>query len=574
MKRINKILLLVAILMFSCNSNQQHIEKIESLEQNINWYQDAKFGMFIHWGLYSVAGKHEWFRYQENTDYDEYHSLANQFNPTKFDAEAWVKTAKSAGMKWITITAKHHDGFAIYNSKADTFSINSTPFGEAQRDPLKELSVACKKHGIKLGFYYSHYQDWDHPGGGLANLSYQEKRERPFTEYIQKKALPQVKELLTDYGDIAVIWFDTPMHLSNEEVEQFRTLVRETSPSTLIGGRLDDATGDFWSMPDNKVPDNPFGEPWETCMTSNHAWSWRVPKKETRPAKEMIRQLCKIVSNGGNFLLNTGPSPTGELNINDVNEFKNVGDWLKVNGESIYETKMNPFFESPYTCTTKGNKLYFHLFNWPKGSFKVERIKNNIEKAWLLNDPKKAPLDFQVNNSVLNVNLPVECPDSVNTVLVIELDGVPEIQNSYPTNNQNDVINISADKISRVDKRFTSYNKDLNIVGIKDSRRAWVNGWYKVNKPGKYKLLIEQASTRIDSGLNNSYWFRTNGIKKVVELKYNDNNEELFSNVDAGIIQFDNKGVYNFTIRPVLWNLNTKHTLVKIKNIKLVKLNE
>lgn len=538
------------------------------LDKTMEWYRDAKFGMFIHWGLYSVAGKAEWFRYNQNIPDDEYRSIANQFNPTEFDAESWVLAAKSSGMKWITIVAKHHDGFAIYNSEADGFDITATPFGKKGRDPLEELAAACRKHDMKLGFYYSHYQDWNHPGGGKARISYAEKSERPFRKYMDEKALPQVKELLTKYGDIVIIWFDTPMHLSDSEADEFRELVRQTSPGTLIGGRLDDATGDFWSIPDDRVPVEPFGEPWETCMTSNHAWGWRIPQNETRPAREMIEHLCSIVSRGGNFLLNTGPSPTGKLNKNDLAEFRKVGEWLKINGEAIYGTRANPYYNSPYLCTTKENKIYFHLFNWPEGSFIIERLNSAVKKVWMLADPTQKQLEFSKEGNKIRISLPENKPDSINSIIVVETDDVADIQNFLPAEDKNGTINIPARKITIIEKRFSSLNEDQSVLSINDTRRAWVNGSFEVNFPGKYDIYINNSKG--DSCNNISYWIKINGKKIDVPIIASGSAEE-FTNQMVGNVEFKNAGVYNYTIRPTDWYLETDNILTKIKNIQLVK---
>ena len=563
------IALLSAILFFfSCTSDtSKEAVSPSPLDETHQWYHDAKFGMFIHWGLYSIQGKPEWFRYNDSIPDDEYHSLVSQFNPTDFDADAWVKVARSTGMKWITITAKHHDGFAIYNSPADEFDINATPFGQGGRDPLKELAAACKKHGIKLGYYYSHYQDWDHPGGGAARITYAEKAQLPFREYMDEKALPQVKELLTRYGDVAVIWFDTPMHLSESEADEFRDLVRQTSPGSLIGGRLDEATGDFWSMPDNRVPENPFGEPWETCMTSSHAWGWRTPPRETRPAREMIQHLCTIVSRGGNFLLNTGPDPTGKLNPNDVAEYKIVGEWLKTNGEAIYGTSMNPYFNSPYLCTTKENRLYFHLFEWPDSLFEIQRLQNHVKKAWLLADPGQKPLEFSKQGGIVKVFLPKNIPDSINSILVVETEGLPEVQNLYPSEDNHGIINIPAKEISIVNNSFSFFDKDEGLVRMKDTKRAWLNGWFEVKTPGKYQIVISQLYA--DTSNNHSYWIRVNGQRYTVPVE-NSTASDAFIDQEAGIIEFADSGVFNFTIRPTNWYLQTDNTLVKIKDIRFI----
>ncbi|UII78746.1 alpha-L-fucosidase [Flagellimonas sp. CMM7] len=564
---------ILLILLLSCCTTVQK-KDLEPNQLNavpsetLNWYQDARFGMFIHWGLYSVTGKQEWFRYGRKVPDEEYRALANQFNPTEFNADTWVQAAKSSGMKWITITTKHHDGFAIYSSPADSFDIDATPFGKAGRDPLDELVEACRRHDMKFGFYYSHYQDWDHPQGGVVNLSYEEKINLPFKKYMDEKALPQMRELLTKYSDVSVIWFDTPLHISDEEAHEFRALVKELAPGALIGGRLDDATGDFWSMPDNRVPQNPFNEPWETCMTSNGGWGWRIPMQETRPAKEMIQELSTIVSRGGNFLLNTGPSPTGKMNENDLAAFAQVGAWLTINGEAIYGTSENPFYGSPYICTTKDNKLFVHLFDWTKDSLNINRLQSEVKKVWLLADPTKTLLDFEEKKDCLTVVLPKNLPDSINSIVVIETQGKPEVKNFLPTEDDKGVITISSKEMNIIDNRFSSFTEHDSILKVYDTRRAWVNGSFEVASPGTFELFAHQ--TKSDTVQNTSYWIKINDNKLTVPV-VDSLEKDKFIKQSIGKIKFDKAGIYNYTIRPTDWYWKTKQVFVKIKTLELIK---
>lgn len=282
----------------------------------------------------------------------------------------------------------------------------------------------------------------------------------------------------------------------------------------------------------------------------------------------MIEHLCSIVSRGGNFLLNTGPSPTGKLNKNDLAEFRKVGEWLKINGEAIYGTRANPYYNSPYLCTTKENKIYFHLFNWPEGSFIIERLNSAVKKVWMLADPTQKQLEFSKEGNKIRISLPENKPDSINSIIVVETDDVADIQNFLPAEDKNGTINIPARKITIIEERFSSLNEDQSVLSINDTRRAWVNGSFEVNFPGKYDIYINNSKG--DSCNNISYWIKINGKKIDVPIIASGSAEE-FTNQMVGNVEFKNAGVYNYTIRPTDWYLETDNILTKIKNIQLVK---
>src|SRR5665647_3321082 len=356
------------------------------------WWKEAKFGMFIHWGLYAqLAGEWrgvrtsqigEWIMKHLDIPVAEYEKIASAFNPVEFDAEAWVKLAKDAGMKYIVITAKHHDGFAMYHSSCSPYNIvDATPF---RRDPMKELEHACKKAGIRLCFYYSQAQDWHDPNGyGYGPVPDQEK---DFAKYLDEKCIPQVKELLTQYGDIGLIWFDTPMIMSEEHSRKVAQVVKDLQPDCLVSGRIGNQFGDYMSTGDNKIPELPYFGDWEVPATLNDTWGFKSFDMNWKSPAELIRILVKINSRGGNYLLNVGPDAKGVIPGPSVDILRQVGRWMAVNGDSIYATSPVPVF--PYEMewgffTRKPGKLFMHVFDW-RESIDIHCLANNITKAYLL----------------------------------------------------------------------------------------------------------------------------------------------------------------------------------------------
>jgi len=426
-------------------------------DERMQWWRQAKFGMFIHWGVYSVpAGtyqgqqsKHigEWIMRDFNIPVAEYAGYAKQFDPTNFNAEQWVKIAKDAGMKYIVITAKHHDGFAMFHTHVDGYNIyDATPW---HHDPLAELAAACRKQGIRLGFYYSEAQDWHHPGGAAANRNsdrnidaehhWDPAQQGSMDDYIKNVAVPQVKELLTDYGpDVpAVLWWDTPVGMTPERVEQFLPLLK-LKPDLITNNRLDSRhlTGDY-QTPEQKIPTNGLAGDWETCMTINSTWGYKSFDHNWKSTETLIHNLIDIASKGGNYLLNVGPTSGGVIPEPEVERLQQIGRWMKVNGRAIYGTDASPFGH-PFAwgrCTAKttpeGTKLYLHVWDWPTdGKLVVPGLKNQVAEAHLLKTNwlglhKK--LKTSNDGSGVTVSVPETAPDIISSTIVLELKGKPDI---------------------------------------------------------------------------------------------------------------------------------------------------
>ena len=400
-------------------------------EKRMEWWHEARFGMFIHWGVYSVpAGTYqgkqirgigEWIMNRAKIPVADYKEYAKQFNPVKYDPDTWVALAKEAGMKYIVITSKHHDGFALFDSKVTDWDIvDATPYG---KDLLKPLAQACKKHGIKLGFYYSQAQDWCHPGGAASGGHWDSAQDGDMDEYIRNIAVPQVKEILTNYGEIAILWWDTPTNMNKERADMLLPLVGHQpgiiTNNRLVGGQ----SGDF-STPEQRIPATGLDYDWETCMTMNGTWGYKSYDHNWKSTETLIRNLVDIASKGGNYLLNVGPTSEGLIPEPSVIRLKEIGNWMKVNGESIYGTTANPIGAVSWgRCTAKPGKLYLHVFDWPTNSkLEVPGLKKTVAKAYLLADKKRTGLDVtQKGEETLVVTVPGEAPDKINTVIVLEI---------------------------------------------------------------------------------------------------------------------------------------------------------
>lgn len=434
---IRKILLgcLVALMAnFSMAQSGDGAAASKLNDPKMQWWKDAKFGMFIHWGIYSVpSGKWgdkttygEWIMHSAKIPRAEYSALAKQFNPTGFNADEWVKLAKDAGQKYIVITSKHHDGFAMFGSKADPYNIvDATPF---KRDILKELAEACGKQGMKLGFYYSQAQDWYHPGGAVSgNVDWDETHKGDMGKYIEEIAIPQVKEILANYGDVAVLWWDTPTNMTKEMTEKLAALTKPY-PNLITNNRLGAGMGGDLETPEQFVPATGFpGRNWEVCMTMNGHWGYNAYDDRWKSTTDLLQKLIDIVSKGGNFLLNVGPNQYGIIPEVCQQNLREMGVWLKTNGEAIYGTSGSPF---PYLswgrATRKGQTLYLHVFDWPKDGKLNIPFSNKIGKAYLLADAK-TNLEILAGKDNSTIQLPAYAPDKIASVVVVEFAGEPVI---------------------------------------------------------------------------------------------------------------------------------------------------
>jgi alpha-L-fucosidase len=419
-------------------------------EERLKWFRQAKYGLFIHWGLYAIPagewngkrsiGLGEWIMNRTPIPVRDYETLAARFNPVKYNADDWVKLAKDAGMKYIVITSKHHDGFAMFKSKVSSYNVvDATPF---KRDILKELADACARQSMPLGFYYSQSQDWHEKNGAGNDWDFGPDDKKDYDEYLRGKAEPQVREILTGYGPVALIWFDTPRMMTGDRAQRFADIVRTLQPRTLIDGRLG-TEGDYRSTGDNVIPPEASSEAWETPATVNDTWGYRTDDTNWKSAGQITFKLIDIVSKGGNYLLNVGPMADGVIPQPSQDVLRTVGRWLKMNGDAVYGANATPFGEelgeasakgakdvrgnplmypqTEWRLTTKPGKLFVTFFNEPRAPFALPAFKNPVKGVYQLWD--NAPVKYTTENgrTVLDVKRPII--DPMATVVVVEFEG-------------------------------------------------------------------------------------------------------------------------------------------------------
>lgn len=469
------------LLIFSVNVFGQDVsvETPEQKQQRMKWWNEARFGMFIHWGIYSVPagewngstvrGLGEWIMNYSKIPVDTYAQFASQFNPTKYNAKEWVRLAKEAGVKYIVITTKHHDGFAMFKSDASKFNIvDATPF---KRDVIKELAEACKKEGMKLGFYYSQAQDWHHPGGAAARGHWDKAQDGSMDEYIDNVAVPQMKEILTKYGPVSVLWFDTPENMTKERAEKFLPILK-LQPGIIYNNRLGgDISGDL-ETPEQFIPATGYpGKNWESCMTMNDTWGFKIKDQNWKTPEMLIRNLIDIASKGGNYLLNVGPTQEGLIPDSSVVRLKKMGAWLKVNGEAIYGTTASPF---PYLkwgrCTKKENKLYLSVFDWPKNGVLHVPGSVPVKKAYLLTQPTVA-LQTKLTGGRLEISVPSTAPDKVASVIVVETDGPMDVQ---PAASDGKKFTASSSKSESTPEKAFDNSGATRWEAADDDRNVWL----------------------------------------------------------------------------------------------------
>ncbi|MCF7974971.1 MAG: alpha-L-fucosidase [Phycisphaerae bacterium] len=534
---------------------EQHAAKMQ-------WWNTARFGMFVHWGVYSVTGGEfrgqmptnsaEWMMNKARISIADYKvENVDKFNPTDFDASAFVGLAKEAGMKYLVITAKHHDGFAMFGSKCSPYNVvDATPF---KRDIMKELAEACHDQGIRFGFYYSQCQDWHHPGG-IGNNWDKTLKHVSFDEYVRDKAAPEIKQLLTEYGPISIFWWDTPRDMSKEAFDSLHSGT-DLQPGIITNDRLGkEYPGDYKTFERNIPRQAPVGQDWEVCMPISGSWGYKKSDTNFKSTETLIRNLVDIASKGGNYLLNVSPTGQGILLPQATERLKAMGQWMKINSESIYGTTASPFGKLAWgRCTKKefarGTTLYLHVFDWPKdGKLLLPGLRNKVEQAYLIADWQA--LKIQSQDSGVVVSLPEKAPDDIVSVVVVKVSGVLDIESTGPAPQKDGSLVLSADMANVHNNEGSrdirlQQNDGISHLGYWTDEEAWVEWSFKIDKPGAYEVLAELAIEADKTGFR----LVLPGQQKSMELTSTGGYGNYVTK-SLCKLNFDKAGEYTLQIRP------------------------
>lgn len=555
-------------------------------DEKIKWFEDARLGMFIHWGLYSATegiynGKEtqgivEWIQAREEIPISEYEKFTENLSADNFDAEEIAELAKDAGMKYMVFTAKHHEGFAMYDTTWGDYSI--TKRCDAKIDPVKEITSAARSNGIVPCLYYSQALDF-HEENAMGNTWDFEtpEAERDFKSYIEGKSKIQIRELLTNYGDIGMLWFDVPRGITEEIAADLYSFVKGIQPSCLINGRLTfEGKGryhDYICMGDNETPSGKQEFCAETCATMNDSWGYKRLEKNYKKPEDIIKLLCSLVSKGVNLLLNIGPRPDGSVPGECIVILKEMARWMKINSEAVYGTKASPF-EADFSfgwASQKGNCLYLYI-DKPQKSINISGLENKILKAETLQGEKVAFLknDKNITFNLENVNF-----DSAVTVLKLELDSSPEVcKKLFQQETGYIILPGCTAKVSEIEEN--EHSKDVafdNKVGeaqavtsgMKINLNGIVTGWrsekncisweFDVNCPGEYEVVLYTITSKYQSwkgGHKVSVLLNGNRTKKVIteDVIPKGVNRKYFAETGSivGNVKIENPGTYNLQL--------------------------
>lgn len=566
------------------NSWDKNISRNE--HPNIQWFKDAKFGLFIHWGLYSKLGgvwmdknyygSGEWIMNVAKANADAYAEEAANMDLSDYNPEEWAMLAKKAGIKYVVITAKHHEGFTMYDSKVSDFTIvKSTKYG---KDPMLPLSQKIREQGIEFGFYYSQFLDWHEPNGGGNRWDFDESK-KDYQEYYSRKAIPQLKELLSNYGPLGTIWFDMPGGLTYEQTKSLVDTLRKIQPNCLFSSRVGQGLGDYRDFGDSEVPGRPIHGAWESIYTHNDSWGFIAHDKNFKSPKEIIQLLAEVASKGGNLMLNVGPDGKGAIPAYSRKYLLEVGKWLDRFGDGIYKTTYGFIPRQPWGVTTsKPGKLYLHIFDLPENhQILVPGMNVDIQHVYQLDSGEK--LSWNKNNDDLTVTLPV-LTDSRNTVVVVEYAGVltdkydqlpVTVSAQYRLNKllPNDATREGAATIKSITHSdyFGNWKHTTCLTEMKKPEDV-VHFNLRFTDPGDYKIMLsyncEVENSRQEGVIEfnkQRYLFqtvRTGG-------KYTNKEPLMFHNHHIAIVTVTEPGVYSLKIYP----LKEGKELFKMQSIQI-----
>ncbi|WP_293913478.1 MULTISPECIES: alpha-L-fucosidase [unclassified Sphingobacterium] len=550
-----------------------------SPEKRTEWFKQDRFGMFIHWGLYSAAeglwkgeklryvnNYAEWIRYRNRISKEEYGTLATRFDWDKINPEQWVLLAKEAGMKYIIITTKHHDGVAIWDTKIGDYSLPK--LSGSKRDVIKELADACRKHGMKLGFYYSHWIDWEHP---YAWNHMQELTGRvtdaQFNQYWQEKALPQLRELLTNYGDIAIMWFDMwiPYQktiFKKEQLDQAIALIRELQPDCLINSRLglpaSDPNIDFETLGDNQFGTAYTTHPWETPGTIAHSWGYNAQENEWKSTTQLFNSLIGNVSMNGDFTLNIGPRADGTVPYESISRLRDLGNWLTKNGEALYgntglelRTDQHDWGKLTTKMVNGKQMVYAHVFNWPLDHIlRVSGISSTPSGVELWKeDGSKEKLAFDQTGPLIHVKLPSSQSNPFVSVVAFEFPQAVTLEKDIA--GESTFGGFSLNSINTINKDFKVVRYDgLKPTHLIVDQPKEIRWKVYIPKAGTYSVAVsahnpnkENVEIKVTEG-NHQLEGKIAPTGKMVAEPNENNYVDEFVDTSIGTLQFSNAGAY------------------------------
>jgi alpha-L-fucosidase len=560
-------------------------ETKEERDARMKWWREARFGMFIHWGLYAVpagewngtkyGGGVEWIMNYAKVPAAGYEPLLKKFNPVKYDPKEWVRIAKGAGMKYIVITSKHHEGFCLWPSKCTDYTVASTAYG---KDLLKPLAKACKAEGITLCFYHS-IMDWHHPDylpkpGWETNPNKDANFDR-YVEHLKK----QLKELIQNYGPLGVLWFDGQWEntWTHERGVDMYNYVRGLQPSIIVNNRVDvggqGAAGDF-GTPEQTIPAKGLpGVDWETCMTMNGTWGYSAHDLDWKSSQDLIRKLVDIASKGGNFLLNVGPTGEGEIPPASVERLAAMGKWMKANGEAIHGTTASPLGKVSFgRVTAKPGRIYLHVFNWPKdGKIVLPGMESKVAKAYLLADPEKKALPFTVSQpGVVEIQVPAEAPDADASVIALEYKGELKVQQRLPDTivaDEKGVFTLMAEAADIQGNGPLAFEADKQCLGFwtsKDDVPSWT---IRVTKPGRYQVELTHACKDGSAGTPFEVRIGRQGVKGTISST---GAWDKFSTGIVGTLEIRRSGSVRVRVVPLEAPEAPKEGVMNLKTIRLI----
>ena len=521
-------------------------------EEKSALFAQGNYGMFIHWGLYSnLAGKWDGKTYYGIGEWimnprmagipvDEYQKLAGEFNPTEFDARAIAQLAKDAGMKWIIITSKHHEGFAMFDSAHPFNIVDATPF---KRDPMKELAAACREFDLGFGFYYSHNQDWTAPGGSRGPKQNADGSAASFEQYFREKCFPQVKEICTNYGPLNYVWFDTPSDMPKELVEELADYVREVQPNAMLCSRIGHGLGDYSSNGDMEVPPRNIDGLWETCDTTNDSWAYAWYDENWKSPKEILNRLVSTVARGGTYLLNVGPDGRGRVPADAAKHLRTAGEWIKANPEVVYGAGASPWdHRLPWgDVTVQGNKLNLVVFDWPRdGRLWLPGLETGIKSVAIKTGDSFATIDFKRQGSWTELTLPPRPVDHPASVIQVSLNGpavVDATHGIYPNTDAEILAEFASVEGATKEaiKWMEKFGEWKHVNQVSDWTDDGAVIWnVDVLEPGAYHVELcykgeGRLSWRVETDEGD-------------QLQNNQNSSHVYSNYTMGQLNFDSPG--------------------------------